>query len=91
LKQYQKSSNAPQNSKQDGFSKEFYQTFEEELMATVPSIIQNRKRRNELSKSFYKATITQIPKFPFFLSSHLPPSPLSFSFKINLLSVKMRL
>ena len=45
-----------------GFTGEFYQTYTEELMPTLLKLFQNAEGEATFPKSFYKITITQIPK-----------------------------
>ena len=45
-----------------GFMGKFYQTFREELTPIFLKLFQNRAEGGTLPNSFYKATITLIPK-----------------------------
>ena len=56
--------NLPKNRSQgsDIFTGEFYQTFREELRPTLLKLFQKTAEERTLSNSFYKATITLLPK-----------------------------
>ena len=69
----------------DGFPEEFYQTFKEELIPILLQLFQKLERERKLPNSFYKASITLIPKtdkYPTKTENYRPISLINMDVKI---------
>jgi hypothetical protein len=70
---------------QDGFSAEFYQTFQEDLIPILLKLLHKIEKKSTLNNSLYENTITLIPK------PHKDPTNKEYFSPISLMNIDAKI